>query len=72
MALLNVGMNVPMMMLSLEKFFCMGDITRIEDQEPFKIDPRFGLIIYGAIGLNEAGGKVRPTNGITYNKNLFA
>jgi len=71
-ALPNIGMNVPMIMLSLEKFFYIEDINSIEDQESFKLNPRFGLMIYGALGMNEAGGTVRPTNGSTYNKNLFA
>jgi hypothetical protein len=66
----NVGMNVPMLMLSLEKFFYKEDIYVLEEKEPFKIDNRIGLLLYGVLGFNEAGGTVRPTNGNTYRKQL--
>ncbi len=66
----NVGMNVPMVMLSIEKFFHIEDIYIMEEKEPFSIDSRFGLMLYGAMGFNEAGGTVRPTNGNTYRKQL--
>lgn len=66
----NIGMNVPMLMLSFERNFFTDDVSQSNEKEPLRIDPRIGLILYGALGVNEAGGTVRPTNGNSYTKQL--
>jgi hypothetical protein len=69
----NVGMNTPMLMLSFERFFYIEDIYIIDtNHRRFQLAPQFGLQLYGALGLNEAGGTIRPTNGAKYNKYLLS
>ena len=65
----NVGMNTPMLMASVE--YRLSDRYR-KEIPTLELPTQFAWIIYGALGFNEAGGTVRPTNGSTYKKQLFA
>ena len=69
----NVGMNTPMLMLGLERFFYIEDVFVVDTtHHPYSLPPQWGLIIRGGFGINEAGGTIRPTNGSKYNQRLLA
>jgi hypothetical protein len=70
-ALPNVGMNTPMLMLSIERFFYIEDVYVIDTtHKPMQLPSQWGMALRYGWGRNEAGGTVRPTNGGKYAKHL--
>lgn len=69
----NVGMNTPIASLAFgyrigKNYHDKADTNKLN----FKLPNKWSAVVFGAWGLNEAGGTVRPTNGDTYQKYLGA
>lgn len=70
-ALPNVGMNSPLVQLSYQYRFENGHLPDTSlSSATFLTQRSWTTLLYGALGWNEAGGTVRPTNAPRYFKYL--
>jgi hypothetical protein len=67
----NVGMNSPMGMLSVQYRFDKSKIDTLKFTRG-SFDKKMGIVVMGSIGVNQAGGTTRPTNGQEYVKGLVS